>query len=89
VRAGLSLRLLAGIPGTPSAIVIADKGPWGLSYRERLAAAGIELLTPAKERVAANEHAERRLSSTRLAIESVFFNLKGQMRRPATDRGSR
>ena len=68
------------LTGTPSEIVIADKGLWGRAYRERLAAAGIELLTPAKERTAANEPRERRLASTRLAIESVFFNLKGQMR---------
>jgi hypothetical protein len=68
------------LTGIPSEVVIADKGLWGRSYRERLAAAGIELLTPAKERTAANERRERRLASTRLAIESVFFNLKGQMR---------
>jgi hypothetical protein len=53
---------------------------WGRAYRERLAAAGTELLTPAKQRTRANEIRERRLASTRLAIESVFFNLKGQMR---------
>ena len=53
---------------------------WGRGYRERLAAAGIELLTPTRERTAAHETRERRLASVRLAIESVFFNLKGQMR---------
>jgi Transposase DDE domain len=68
------------LTGTPSEIVIADKGLWGRGYRERLAAAGVELLTPAKERTAANEGGERRLASVRLAIESVFSNLKGQMR---------
>ena len=68
------------ITGTPSEIVIADKGLWGRSYRERLAAAGVGLLTPAKERTAGNELGERRLASVRLAIESVFANLKGQMR---------
>ena len=68
------------LTGTPSEIVIADKGLWGRGYRERLAAAGVELLTPAKERAADNELGERRLASVRLAIESVFSNLKGQMR---------
>jgi hypothetical protein len=68
------------LTGTPSDIVIADKGLWGRAYRERLAAAGIELLTPAKQRTAGNEAGERRLASVRLAIESVFSNLKGQMR---------
>jgi len=68
------------LTGTPSEMVIADKGLWGRDYRERLAASGVELLTPAKERTACNELGERRLASVRLAIESVFSNLKGQMR---------
>lgn len=68
------------LTGTPSEVVIADKGLWGRGYRERLAAEGVELLTPAKERTGGNEYRERRLASVRLAIESVFFNLKGQMR---------
>ena len=68
------------LTGTPSEIVIADKRLWGRGYRERLAAAGVELITPARERTAGNETDERRLASVRLAIESVFSNLKGQMR---------
>jgi hypothetical protein len=68
------------LTGTPAAQVIADKGLWGSGYRARLAAAGVELLTPAKERTSANEASERRLASIRLVIESVFSNLKGQMR---------
>jgi hypothetical protein len=68
------------LSGTPSEVVIADKGLWGRGYRERLAAAGVELLTPSKERTAGNDAGERRLASVRLAIESVFANLKGQMR---------
>lgn len=68
------------LTGTPSDVVIADKGLWGRGYRDRLAASGVELLTPAKERTPGNEPYERRLASVRLAIESVFANLKGQMR---------
>ena len=68
------------LTGTPSELVVADKGLWGSGYRARLAASGVELLTPAKERTSANEASERRLASIRLAIESVFSNLKGQMR---------
>jgi hypothetical protein len=68
------------LTGTRSEVVIADKGLWGRGYRERLAAAGTELLTPARKRTAVNEASERRLASVRLAIESVFSNLKGQMR---------
>src|SRR5215211_2368991 len=40
----------------------------------------VELLTPAKQRIADHETSERRLASTQLAIESAFSNLKGQMR---------
>jgi hypothetical protein len=37
------------LTGTPSKTVIADKGLWGRPYRERLAAGGVELITPVKE----------------------------------------
>ena len=68
------------LTGTPSEVVIADKGFWGRDYANRLAADGITLLTPNKVRTAANLDRERALASTRLVIESVFANLKGQMR---------
>jgi len=68
------------LTGTPAERLIADKGLWGRGYQLRLAAGGTDLLTPAKKRTAANETNERRLASTRLTIESVFANLKGQMR---------
>jgi IS5 family transposase len=68
--------LLAGVPAE---VVIADKGFWGRSYRERLAADGVTLLTPDKTRTASNLARERARASTRLVIESVFSNLKGQM----------
>src|SRR5919201_2137326 len=68
------------LTGTPAAVVVADKGLWGRDYRERLAANGTALLTPEKTRTAANFGRERALASTRLVIESVFSNLKEQMR---------
>ena len=68
------------LTGTPAEIVIADKGFWGRGYQARLAASGTTLLTPDKTRTAANLGRERALASTRLVIESVFANLKGQMR---------
>ena len=68
------------LTGTPAEIVIADKGLWGRGYRARLAADGITLLTPDQTRTAANLGRERALASIRLVIESVFANLKGQMR---------
>jgi hypothetical protein len=60
--------------------VIADKGLWGRAYNERMLSSEVELLTPARERTTTNRLRERALASTRLVIESVFSNLKGQMR---------
>ena len=68
------------LTGTSAEVVIADKGLWGRAYRERLAACGTVLLTPDKTRTATNIGRERALASTRLVIESVFANLKEQMR---------
>jgi hypothetical protein len=44
---------LAAVSGTPAQVVIADKGPWGRAYRDRLAADGVTLLTPDRTRTAA------------------------------------
>jgi hypothetical protein len=60
--------------------VIADKGLWGRAYNERMSCSEVELSTPARERTAANHAREHALASTRLVIESVFANLKEQMR---------
>lgn len=60
--------------------VIADKGLWGRSYNEKMECAHVRLLTPARERSAANHGREHALASARLVIESVFSNLKEQMR---------
>src|SRR5438132_4349400 len=68
------------LTGTAAEVVIADKGFWGRDYAHRLAACGTRLLTPDKTRTLANERREHALASTRLVIESVFANLKEQMR---------
>jgi len=68
------------LTGTPTEVVLGDKGFWGREFAARLAAAGTNLLTPAKTRNASNFGRERALASTRLVIESVFANLKEQMR---------
>ena len=60
--------------------VIADKGLWGRAYNQRMESAQVRLLTPARERTAANHDHERALAGQRLTIESVFANLKEQMR---------
>jgi hypothetical protein len=60
--------------------LIADKGLWGRAYNERMQCAEVQLLTPARERTASNHYRERTLAGLRLTIESVFANLKEQMR---------
>jgi hypothetical protein len=60
--------------------VIADKGLWGRAYKQRMVCNNVELLTPARERTASNRGREHALASARLVIESVFSNLKEQMR---------
>jgi IS5 family transposase len=60
--------------------VIADKGLWGRGYNQRMECAEVQLLTPARERTVANRSRERTLAGLRLTIESVFSNLKEQMR---------
>ena len=64
----------------PGETVIGDKGRWGRAYSQRMLCAEVELLTPARERTAANHDRERTLTGLRLTIESVFSNLKEQMR---------
>jgi hypothetical protein len=64
----------------PGETVIADKGLWGRAYNERMECAEVQLLTPARERTADNYGHERTLAAARLTIESVFANLKEQMR---------
>ncbi len=64
----------------PTETVIADKGLWGRAYKQRMECAEVRLLTPARERTAANRDRERTLAGLRLTIESVFANLKEQMR---------
>jgi hypothetical protein len=64
----------------PGETVIADKGLWGRAYNERMVCREVELLTPSRERTAANHAREHALASARLVIESVFANLKEQMR---------
>jgi hypothetical protein len=68
------------LTGTPSEVVVAGKGLWGRAYEARLAADEIRLLTPDRTPTAADIGRERALASLRLVIESVFSNLKGQMR---------
>lgn len=60
--------------------VIADKGLWGLAYNQKMECSEVRLLTPSRERNVQNAAREHALASRRLVIESVFANLKQQMR---------
>lgn len=64
----------------PGETVIADKGLWGRAYNARMACAEVRLLTPARKRTTSNRPREHTLAAARLTIESVFSNLKEQMR---------
>jgi hypothetical protein len=61
-------------------VIVADKGLWGAAYARMLDANGYPLRTPDRRRTADNLARERALAGLRLAIESVFSNLKRQMR---------
>src|SRR4051812_293548 len=76
---GVRLVLLTDERGLPLGYTILA-ALWGRDYARRLAATGTRLLTPSRTRTAANDQRERALASTRLVIESVFSNLKEQMR---------
>ena len=67
-------------PAHPLRSLSPTKASGAATTRARLAAGGTTLLTPDKTRTAANLGRERALASTRLVIESVFSNLKEQMR---------
>ena len=60
--------------------VIADKGLWGRAYNAKMEAANVRLLTPSRSRSRENAGREHTLVGQRPTIESVFSNLKEQMR---------
>ena len=60
--------------------MIADKGLWGRAYNERMECAEVRAAHPSTRTNRRNHARERALAGTRLVIESVFANLKEQMR---------
>jgi Transposase DDE domain len=62
------------------AILFCDKGLWGRELDSMLELIGVELITPARHRLGERPPAELEKARVRLVIESVFANLKGQMR---------
>jgi hypothetical protein len=72
-----SFRLAQAHPGTT---LFADKGLWGAEYARTLELIDIHLVTPDKHRLSQRPASEVEKARTRLVIESVFSNLKRQMR---------
>jgi hypothetical protein len=64
----------------PDTTLFADKGLWGAEYERTIELIEVELITPQRHRLGERPPAEVVKASIRLVIESVFSNLKGQMR---------
>ena len=64
----------------PGTILFADKGFWGREFERTLNLVDVELVTPDKHRLHERPPAEIAKARIRLIIESVFANLKRQMR---------
>jgi len=61
-------------------VLFADKGLWGREYERTIELISVELVTPERHRLGERPPAEVVKASIRLVIESVFSNLKRQMR---------
>jgi len=61
-------------------VLFADKGFWGREYRQCMELIDIRLVTPERHRPGKRPFGEIAKASIRLVIESVFANLKRQMR---------
>jgi hypothetical protein len=60
--------------------LFADGGFWGAEYERSMELIGVELVTPDKHKLGERPPAELAKARVRLVIESVFSNLKRQMR---------
>jgi Transposase DDE domain len=60
--------------------LFADGGFWGAEYQRTLELIDVQLVTPDKHKLGARPPTEIAKARIRLVIESVFSNLKGQMR---------
>ena len=70
-------RLAQAHPGTT---LFADKGLWGAQYAQSLELIDVQLVTPNRHRLGERPPSEVEKARIRLVIESVFSNLKRQMR---------
>jgi hypothetical protein len=72
-----ALELAAAHSGS---VLFADKGFWGREYTDSMRLIDIKLITPERHRLSQRPPIEVAKASIRLVIESVFANLKRQMR---------
>lgn len=64
----------------PDSYLFADGGFWGAEYERTMDLIDVRLITPDKHQLGARPPTEIAKARIRLVIESVFSNLKGQMR---------
>jgi hypothetical protein len=64
----------------PGSIVFADGGFWGAEYERTMSLIDVTLITPNKHKIGQRAPVEIAKARIRLVVESVFSNLKGQMR---------
>jgi Transposase DDE domain len=64
----------------PDSLLFADKGFWGAEYQRTLDLIDVHIITPDKHKLGARPAIAVAKARIRLVIESVFSNLKGQMR---------
>jgi|SRR5829696_3596893 len=72
-----ALDLAAAHPGS---VLFADKGFWGREYEASMNLIDVDIITPERHRLGQRPPAEIAKARIRLVIESVFANLKQQMR---------
>jgi Transposase DDE domain len=66
--------------GEAGSLLFSDKGLWGRELRSTLELVDVRLITPERHRLGKRPPAEVEKARIRLVIESVFANLKRQMR---------
>jgi hypothetical protein len=66
--------------GQPGSVLFCDKGLWGRELQSTLELVDVELITPERHRLGERPASEIEKARIRLVIESVFSNLKRQMR---------
>jgi hypothetical protein len=64
----------------PGSVPVCDGGFWGTEYERQMALISIDLATPQRHKLGSRPAAEIGKARIRLAIESVFSNLRRQLR---------